>query len=111
MTKINLGSRQVIVLHASQNDEGTEMPFEIYIEGIELPITSATFQGMKPSGATFSKSGTVSGNQVTITTDTDLTDEPGRFPVELRLVNGSETIGTVNMDFWVERDPTEGGVT
>lgn len=109
--KINLQKREVLTYYASEKDQGSPTDFEIYNNGIPYAPTSARIRGKKPSGATFDEACEVSGNTVTVTTTASMTDEAGRFPVELRLVEGQTITGTINFDFWVERDPEEGGVT
>lgn len=109
--KINLGQRPVLTLYASQYDTGNLADFEIYNNGIPYAPDTATIRGMKPSGEGFSVAGSVSGNTVIVEMTEVMTDEAGRFPVEIRLEKDGALAGSVNIDFWVERAPEEGGVT
>lgn len=90
-------------IYYSQGDVGTQFAIDLRSRfGDSIPATStATIQATKPSGFGFSEQATSFTNGVAVFTTTDeMTDEYGRFPVELRIANNSITLFTAN--FYME---------
>ena len=101
------------ILYYHQGDVGRE--FEIAIvtkDGYEVP-SGATFtiQATKPSGLGFSVSGTASGNVVAFTSTEEMTDEFGRFPAQLKIADGTNTIFTANFLMVGEKNTHPDGTT
>lgn len=91
-------------LHYSQGDVGRV--FKIQVVDFDIPVNS-TVQcvATKPSGLGFTLAGTVSGNEITFVTTDAVTDEWGRFPAEVKIINGGNVIGTANFLMIGEKNP------
>lgn len=98
------------VVHVSQFDEGRQFKFKLY-DGVMAytmpPGTTAQIDGIKPDGRGFSFTDciSVSGNTATITTKKQMTIVSGAVKCEIRFVNGSNNIGTLNFLMIVEESP------
>lgn len=98
------------VVHVSQFDEGRQFRFKLYdgVMAYTMPSgTTAQIDGIKPDGRGFSYTDciSVSGNTATITTKKQMTIVPGAVKCEIRFVNGSNNIGTLNFLMMVEESP------
>lgn len=98
------------VVHVSQFDEGRQFRFKLYdgVMAYTMPSgTTAQIDGIKPDGRGFSYTDciSVSGNTATITTKKQMTIVPGAVKCEIRFVNGSNNIGTLNFLLMVEESP------
>lgn len=98
------------VVHVSQFDEGRQFRFKLYdgVTAYTMPSgTTAQIDGIKPDGRGFSYTDciSVSGNTATITTKKQMTIVPGAVKCEIRFVNGSNNIGTLNFLMMVEESP------
>ena len=98
----------------SQGDTGRTLVFKLY-DGL-IPFTpptgsTVTIVGRKPSGLGFSETCTVSGNTAVIDTTLAMTQEAGKFPVELRIESDTRSIGTANFMMHVEPSPHPEGTT
>ena len=92
------------VLHFHQGDVGRQFQIKVVTrDGYEIP-SGATFkiEGTKPSDLGFSVSGTASGNVITFTTTTEMTDEAGNIPAQLRITSGDTVIFASNFLMSVE---------
>lgn len=99
--------------HVSQFDVGRQFQFKLY-DGTTAYTppggTSMYIEGIKPDNHGFSygsSDGAISysGNTVTITTLEQMTIVKGYVKCEIRMVNGSNNIGTLNFDMLVEESP------
>lgn len=95
-------------------DTGRTLAFKLY-DGL-IPFTpptgsTVTIVGRKPSGLGFSETCTVSGNTAAVNTTLAMTQEPGKFPVELRIESDTRSIGTANFVMHVEPSPHPAGTT
>lgn len=102
------------VIKFSQYDVGRSVEVYLIDESGAYSIPSGatlTFHGTKPSGLGFTVSTTNEGTYTTITSTAEMTDEAGRFPVELVIANGNDVIGTANFTMWIERSPHPEGTT
>lgn len=98
----------------SQNDVGRTTKIYLFDEEGSYSIPSGAtikIRGTKPSGLGFDEACTFSNNCVTVTSKAIMTDEAGRFPVELRITSGNNILGTANMQMWVQRNPHPDGTT
>ena len=92
----------------SQNENGRRLYFAI--TGGEIPTGStATLSGTKPDGVVYSKTGTISGNVVTILEDVQLTAAAGPWPAKLRILNGGNVVATGRIRFVIDKDPVAAG--
>ena len=92
----------------SQNENGRRLYFAI--NGGEIPTGStATLSGTKPDGVVYSKTGTISGNVVTILEDVQLTAAAGPWPAKLRILNGGNVVATGRIRFVIDKDPVAAG--
>ena len=98
--------------NVSQNDVGRALIVKLADDNGDHDVpagASVSLAGTKPSGLGFTVAGTVDTNdrsKITFTTTAEMTDESGRFPVEIKLVNGAGfKIGTANAYLDVEADP------
>ncbi len=66
---------------------------------------TATFAGTKPSGLGFTVPCTIDGSAVQFVMEDTVCNEVGRFPAEIRLINGEARIGTCNVLMSVEPNP------
>jgi len=98
----------------SQYDVGRTLTITLQDENGDYEIpTGATvkIQATKPSGLGFSKTCTWSGSTVTIVSTADMTDESGRFPVELQVTSGNTILASTNFFMKVEKSPHPTGTT
>ena len=97
-------------IKVSENDN-TIRTFKVNIiddDGKPYQIPSgvtATFAGTKPSGLGFTVPCTVDGSAVQFVMENTVCNEQGRFPAEIRLINGDARIGTCNVLLNVEPNP------
>lgn len=66
---------------------------------------TATFAGTKPSGLGFTIPCTIDGSSVQFVMEDTACNEVGRFPAEIRFMNGDSRIGTCNVMMVVEPNP------
>lgn len=100
-------------LYYHQGDVGREFEIEIATkDGYTIP-SGATFtiQATKPSGFGFTVTGTATGNVVAFTSTEEMTDEFGRFPAQLKIADGTDTIFTANFLMVGEIDVHPDGTT
>jgi len=75
-------------------------------EAYQIPSgVTATFAGTKPSGLGFTLPCTIDGSAVQFVMEDTVCNEAGRFPAEIRLINGEARIGTCNVLMSVEPNP------
>lgn len=75
-------------------------------EAYQIPSgVTATFAGTKPSGLGFTVPCTIDGSVVQFVMEDTVCNEAGRFPAEIRLINGEARIGTCNVLMSVEPNP------
>lgn len=75
-------------------------------EAYQIPSgVTATFAGTKPSGLGFTVPCTIDGSAVQFTMENTVCNEQGRFPAEIRFINGEARIGTCNVLLNVEPNP------
>ena len=89
---ITPGYEQSKIIYVSQYDVGRDFKINLTdgTDSYTIPAqTVAKIAGIKPSGLGFQVQGTISGNQVTFTTTSGMTDEAGRIPVEISLTKGT----------------------
>ena len=94
-------------IHFSQGDVGTQFAVDLRSRfGDSLPASpTVTIQATKPSGFGFTESATSFTNGVAVfTTTADMTDEAGRFPVEIKVVKDSVTLFSAN--FYMDGEAT-----
>lgn len=97
-------------IRVSENDN-TIRTFRVNIidddgEAYQIPSgVTATFAGTKPSGLGFTIPCTIDGSAVLLTIENTACNEQGRFPAEIRLINGDARIGTCNVLLNVEPNP------
>ena len=111
---IRTGVVNITRVDVSQGDTGRTLVFKLY-DGL-IPFTpptgsTVTIVGRKPSGLGFSETCTVSGNTAVIDTTLAMTQEAGKFPVELRIESDTRSIGTANFMMHVEPSPHPEGTT
>ena len=102
---ITPGYEQSKIIYVSQYDVGREFKINLTdgTDGYTIPAqTVAKIAGIKPSGLGFQVQGTISGNQVTFTTTSGMTDEAGRIPVEISLTKGTTILGSKNFYLDIE---------
>jgi len=72
----------------------------------EIPAgTTATFAGTKPSGLGFTAACTIEESAVSFAVSDTMSNEVGRFPAEIRFMDGEDRIGTCNVLMRVEPNP------
>ena len=111
---IRVGLANPVRVNISQDDTGRTLAFSLY-DGLS-PFTpptgsTVTIVGRKPSKLGFSETCTVSGNVATVATTLAMTQEAGKFPAELRIEAGGQSIGTANFTMYVEPSPHPDGTT
>ena len=111
---IRVGLANPVRVNISQGDTGRTLAFSLY-DGLS-PFTpptgsTVTIVGRKPSKLGFSETCTVSGNVATVATTLAMTQEAGKFPAELRIEAGGQSIGTANFTMYVEPSPHPDGTT
>ena len=102
---ITPGYEQSKIIYVSQYDVGREFKINVTdgADGFTIPTGAvAKLIGTKPSTLGFQVQGTISGNQVTFTTTTGMTDEAGRIPVEVRITKDTLVLGSKNLYLDVE---------
>lgn len=102
---ITPGYEQSKIIYVSQYDVGREFKINVTdgTDGFTIPTGAvAKLIGTKPSTLGFQVQGTISGNQVTFTTTTGMTDEAGRIPVEVRITKDTLVLGSKNLYLDVE---------
>lgn len=114
VVNIRVGLANPARVNISQGDTGRTLAFSLY-DGLS-PFTpptgsTVTIVGRKPSKLGFSEACTVSGNVATVTTTLAMTQEAGKFPVELRIEANGESIGTANFTMYIEPSPHPDGTT
>ena len=103
-------------IKVSENDN-TLRTFKVNIiddDGTPYQIPSgvtATFAGTKPSGLGFTVPCTIDGSAVQFVMENTVCNERGRFPAEIRLINGEARIGTCNVLLNVEPNPHPDDIT
>jgi hypothetical protein len=93
------------VVHASQYDVGRSLEFELYdgITKYEIPEdTVAIIQSTKPDGNGFAYNCTWSGSTVSIDTTQQMTAVSGSMDCEIRLILGTDVIGSINFILEIE---------
>lgn len=101
-------------LYFSQYDVGREAIINLVNGSTEYEIpngATVTLVATKPSGLGFTQNCTFEGNQITVVCTAEMTDEAGKFPCEIRIVQGSTILGTANFTFNVEKSPHPEGTT
>ena len=98
------------VVHVSQSDVGRQFQLRLFDGAVAYSLpsgTTARIDGIKPDkeGFSYSDATSVSGNTITVTTKTQMTTTPGNVECEIRLVNNSQDIGTLNFIMLVEESP------
>ena len=111
---IRVGLANAVRVNISQGDTGRTLAFSLY-DGLS-PFTpptgsTVTIVGRKPSKLGFRETCTVSGNVATVATTLAMTQEAGKFPAELRIEAGGQSIGTANFTMYVEPSPHPDGTT
>ena len=99
-------------LHFSQYDVGRTATINLYAvnEAYTIPLgATVKIQATKPSGLGFDVACTYSGSVVTVVSTSTMTEEAGRFPAELHIIDNSDVIGTANFMFCVEASPHPDG--
>lgn len=99
-------------LHFSQYDVGRTATINLYAvnEAYTIPLSATVkIQATKPSGLGFDVACTYSGSVVTVVSTSTMTEEAGRFPAELHIVDNDDIIGTANFMFVVEPSPHPDG--
>ena len=102
------------VIYLSQFDIGREIAISLVDEDGAYTIPSGStikMEGTKPSGLGFSEECSFTGSTVTVSATDVMTDEAGRFPVELKILRGTSRIGSANFIFCVEKCPHPDGTT
>ena len=106
------------LIHVSQFDVGRQFQLKLY-DGTTAYTppggTTMYIEGIKPDNKGFSygaSDGAISysGNTVTITTLEQMTIVKGYVKCEIRMVQGSNNIGTLNFDMLVEESPVNESV-
>lgn len=111
---IRAGSAMAPKVKVSQGDVGRILSFKIFDGAFAFTPaqgSTVTITGTKPSGLGFTETCTLSGNTATVSTTLDMTQESGDMLAELRIANGSASIGSVNFVLSVERAPHQDGTT
>lgn len=98
------------VVHVSQSDVGRQFQLRLFDGAVAYSLpsgTTARIDGIKPDkeGFSYTDATSVSGNTITVTTKTQMTTTPGNVECEIRLVNNSQDIGTLNFIMLVEESP------
>ena len=97
--------------NVSQNDVGRVLVAKLWDDSGSYNVPTGytvKLQGTKPSGLGFTVAGVVDGtdkSKITFTATSDMTSEPGRFPVEIKVSNGSVVLGSANAYLDVEKNP------
>lgn len=92
----------------SQNENGRQLIFRII--GVSIPVGSiATLSGTKPDGVVYSTTGTIDGDFVTISEDTQMTAVAGVWDAKIHIVNGGNEIASAIVRFVIEKDPVDAG--
>lgn len=96
------------VVYCSQKDIGRQIKFYLFDGALFYtpPANSKIFvEGRKPDNRGFSYECTYSGNEVTVILTQQMTIFAADIPCELRVINGVNTIGTLNFVLRVEESP------
>ena len=108
---IPTGTRPVV--HASQYDNGRQFRANLFEGASVYTLTGAetlTFSVRKPDGHIVTEGVTnTSDNYVVIETTTQMCACAGDSFAELKIENGADLIGTLNLILAVEQSPEEGG--
>lgn len=104
------------VFYLSQYDVGRVLQVKLKdgVGDYTIPTeATVTVQGTKPSGFGFQEACTFDGSIVTIVTTATMTEEAGRFPVEVHVEDQANglVIGSANFLFHVEKSPHLENVT
>lgn len=106
-TELNIVPGGIIpVVHVSQYDTGREISFTLYDGNAPAVLDSETvvsIEGTKPDGHGFSYEGTLVDNVVTFETTEQMTVITGGIECKLKLVLGSQVIGTALFILDVEK--------
>lgn len=100
------GYNDLLIVGLSQYDVGVVLEFDVFDGGAAAVFpsgTTATIQGVRPSGVGFNVACTLADNVVTVSSSTDMTGEAGKFPVEIRFTASGVDVGTVNFVFQIEK--------
>lgn len=105
--KLNIrqGYMAPITLHCSYGDSGETVTFYVFDGSNELDLTNytATVSGTKIDGSTFGPTSCrISGNSVTFTLTSDITQVEGSATAQITITSGSTIIGTCNFGISVE---------
>lgn len=96
-----------VVVNLSQYDKTSRtLNFNIYNGDVLFTIptgSSITVRGTKPDKTGFEYSCTFSGSVISFKVQDQMTVLSGKYPVELRITNSSEILGTANFIFDVEK--------
>lgn len=95
-----------LTVRLSQYDSDISLVFRLYASKGDFFIedgTTVEIRGRKPNGETFSHSGTVSGNMVTIPFYEDMTDVSGKTVCEITLEHDQKSLSTSN--FYINIEP------
>ena len=96
----------------SQYDENFTMVLQLYAREGTLTLENGTtveLQGTKPDGDSYTKAASLSGNNVTIVGDGNLTDVAGTGTFELCMTHNSKVLHTANFSIYIEPSPMERG--
>lgn len=103
------------IVHASQGDVGRQFKIAIYDDtGAAYSLTGKTLSivGHKGDGNVFQyaiPSSAISGNEVTITTEEQMTPAAGKALCEIRIEDSGTKLGTCNFIMDVEQGPADMG--
>lgn len=118
MQKISVSTRPDSVkmvsrptLQLSQGDVGREFVISLYQNDVIPSGATIKLQGTKPSGLGFSITGVPNDNDVSFVSTAEMTDEYGKFPVELKITSGSMVLGSANFNLDIEENPHPDGTT
>lgn len=96
-----------VVVNLSQYDKTSRtLNFNIYNGDVLFTIptgSSITVRGTKPDKTGFEYSCTFSGSVISFKVQDQMTVLSGKYPVELRITNSGEILGTANFIFDVEK--------
>jgi len=100
-------------LYWSQGDIGREVRINLVSnDGDSIPSgATVTMQATKPSGLGFTCAGTLADNVATFETTDVMTDEYGRYPAEIKVVSGGDTIFSANFIIVSEKNTHPEGTT
>lgn len=97
-----------VQIYLNQGDNDFRLEFNLFARNGTFSIesgTTARIRGSKPDGTAYNASAAISGEKITVTGATGLTDTPGKGVYEISLTHSGKELNSANFNIFVEKAP------